>query len=74
MTQNLNIRQQKKLPLKGIQTAVDNVVSLFRQQILLKFVMTVVRELKQDSISDPKTQRQQCILLLQKGARGQRHG
>lgn len=66
MTRNLNIRQQKKLPLKGIQTAVDNVVSLFRQQILLKFIMTVVRELKQDSISDPKTPKQQCISCFKK--------
>ena len=42
-----NLRPQKKLPLKGIQTAADNLVSLFRQQILLKFVMTVMRDLKQ---------------------------
>lgn len=64
--QGINIRQQKKLPLKGIQTAVDNALSSFRQQILLKFVMTVVRELKQDSISDPKTPKQQCVSCFKK--------
>lgn len=72
-----NLRPQQKLPLKGIQTAADNLVSLFRQQILLKFVMTVMRDLKQIktrfSLWPWNTKATMCK-LLQKGARGQGHG